>query len=83
MEIVLDTNILISSLLRNGLTRDIIFLSPFRLTLLFIAQQFAKCCRKQTAAAQGLPRKDSAGKGRSGPRTNRSTLWSMSCTNWW
>jgi predicted nucleic acid-binding protein len=31
MEIVLDTNILISSLLRNGLTRDIIFLSPFEM----------------------------------------------------
>ena len=31
MEIVLDTNILISSLLRNGLTRDLISLSPFKL----------------------------------------------------
>jgi len=31
MEIVLDTNILISSLLRNGLTRDIISLSPFKM----------------------------------------------------
>ena len=29
MEIVLDTNILISSLLKDGLTRKIIFLSPF------------------------------------------------------
>ena len=31
MEIVLDTNILISSLLRNGLTRDIISVSPFKM----------------------------------------------------
>ncbi|OPY54260.1 MAG: putative nucleotide-binding protein, containing PIN domain [Methanosaeta sp. PtaU1.Bin112] len=31
MEIVLDTNILISSLLRNGLTRDIILLSPLKM----------------------------------------------------
>ena len=31
MEIVLDTNILISSLLRNGLTRDIISISPFKM----------------------------------------------------
>lgn len=31
MEIVLDTNILISSLLRNGLTRDLISLSPFKM----------------------------------------------------
>lgn len=29
MEVVLDTNILISSLLKNGLTRDLILLSPF------------------------------------------------------
>jgi len=31
MEIVLDTNILISSLLKNGLTRDIILLSPIKM----------------------------------------------------
>ena len=31
MEIVLDTNILISSLLRNGLTRDILSLSPLKM----------------------------------------------------
>lgn len=31
MEIVLDTNILISSLLRNGLTRDIISLKPLKM----------------------------------------------------
>jgi predicted nucleic acid-binding protein len=31
MEIVLDTNILISSLLKDGLTRKIIFLSPFEM----------------------------------------------------
>jgi len=31
MEIVLDTNIIISSLLRNGLTRKIIFLSPLQM----------------------------------------------------
>lgn len=31
MEIVLDTNILISSLLKNGLTRDLILLSPFEM----------------------------------------------------
>jgi len=31
MEIVLDTNILISSLLRNGLTRDLISLSPLKM----------------------------------------------------
>ncbi|MDD4653730.1 MAG: PIN domain-containing protein [Methanothrix sp.] len=31
MEIVLDTNILISSLLKNGLTRDLISLSPFKM----------------------------------------------------
>jgi predicted nucleic acid-binding protein len=31
MEIVLDTNILISSLLRDGLTRDMIILSPFKM----------------------------------------------------
>lgn len=31
MEIVLDTNIIISSLLRNGLTRKIIFLSPLKM----------------------------------------------------
>jgi predicted nucleic acid-binding protein len=29
MEIVLDTNVIISSLLRNGITRKILFLSPF------------------------------------------------------
>lgn len=31
MEIVLDTNVLISSLLKDGLTRKIIFLSPFEM----------------------------------------------------
>jgi predicted nucleic acid-binding protein len=31
MEIVLDTNILISSLLKDGLTRDLILLSPFNM----------------------------------------------------
>lgn len=31
MEIVLDTNILISSLLKDGLTRDLILLSPFEM----------------------------------------------------
>ncbi len=31
MEIVLDTNVLIASLLKNGLTRKIIFLSPFKM----------------------------------------------------
>lgn len=31
MEIVLDTNIIMSSLLRNGLTRKIIFLSPLEM----------------------------------------------------
>ncbi len=31
MDIVLDTNILISSLLKNGLTRDLILLSPFEM----------------------------------------------------
>ncbi len=31
MEIVLDTNVIISSLLRNGLTRKIIFLSPLKM----------------------------------------------------
>lgn len=31
MEIVLDTNVIISSLLRNGLTRKIIFLSPLEM----------------------------------------------------
>ncbi|MGV8174378.1 MAG: PIN domain-containing protein [Methanothrix sp.] len=31
MEIVLDTNILISSLLRNGLTRDVISLTPLKM----------------------------------------------------
>jgi predicted nucleic acid-binding protein len=31
MEIVLDTNVLISSLLKNGLTRKIIFLSPLKM----------------------------------------------------
>jgi predicted nucleic acid-binding protein len=31
MEIVLDTNILISSLLRNGLTRDILSMSPLKM----------------------------------------------------
>lgn len=29
MEVVLDTNIIISSLLKNGLTRDMILLAPF------------------------------------------------------
>jgi predicted nucleic acid-binding protein len=29
MEIVLDTNVIISSLLRNGITRKILFLAPF------------------------------------------------------
>ena len=31
MDIVIDTNILISSLLKDGLTRKIIFLSPFEM----------------------------------------------------
>jgi predicted nucleic acid-binding protein len=31
MEIVLDTNIILSSLLKDGLTRKIIFLSPFEM----------------------------------------------------
>jgi predicted nucleic acid-binding protein len=31
MEIVVDTNVIISSLLRNGLTRKIIFLSPLKM----------------------------------------------------
>jgi len=38
MEIVLDTNILISSLLRNGLTRDIISVSPFKMYTVLYAK---------------------------------------------
>lgn len=39
MEIVVDTNILISALLRDGLTRKIILLSPFDMYTLAFAQE--------------------------------------------
>jgi len=39
MEIVVDTNILISALLRDGLTRKIILLSPFDMYTLALAQE--------------------------------------------
>ena len=38
MEIVLDTNILISSLLKNGLTRDLILLSPLEMHSIELAK---------------------------------------------
>jgi predicted nucleic acid-binding protein len=43
MEIVVDTNILISALLREGLTRKIILLSPFDMyTLAFAEEEIQK-----------------------------------------
>jgi len=43
MEIVLDTNILISSLLKNGLTRDLILLSPLEMhTVEFAKEEIEK-----------------------------------------
>jgi len=38
MEIVVDTNIIISSLLKNGLTRRILLLSPFDMYTIAYAQ---------------------------------------------
>ncbi len=39
MEIVIDTNIMISALLRHGLTRKILLLSPFEMHTLACAQE--------------------------------------------
>ena len=46
MEIVLDTNILISSLLKNGLTRDLILLSPLEMHTVEFAKEEIENIRK-------------------------------------
>lgn len=54
MDIVIDTNIIISSLLRDGLTRKILLLSPFEMYTLSYAEKEIGANKEELISKSGL-----------------------------